>query len=250
MEIVAGDIQKRKKDDPIPSEKYVYLMDQLGNIALTLERYAEAAQLYQVTIDGLALNNIPRNSRKITELFLKMGQIYAIISDYTQAELSFLHVIEVTTAELRKPGPPNRDVVHLNGLAFEGLGKIYVSMGQTENALHMYRYSIEFARRLKEALAVATEAVELSSRNNPMVYQVILCNKATILSEMGELEEAGMLYDEALKIAKKKSDWSTIQEVRENYLLYHGYLRYHGYHGYHGYHDKYVLVTMATNITL
>ena len=53
-------------------------------------RYDEAAQLYQATIDGLALNNIPRNSRKITELFLKMGQIYAIVSDYTQAELSFL----------------------------------------------------------------------------------------------------------------------------------------------------------------
>ena len=39
MEIVAGDIQKRKQDDPIPSEKYVYLLDQLGNIALTLERF-------------------------------------------------------------------------------------------------------------------------------------------------------------------------------------------------------------------
>ena len=55
--------------------------------------YAEATALYLATINGLALNGTDRSSRVITELFLKVGQIYAIMGEAKLAELSFMLVL-------------------------------------------------------------------------------------------------------------------------------------------------------------
>ena len=60
-------------------------------VDIKLFSYSDAVRLYIGTINGLALNGMDRSNRTITELFLKVGQIYAIMGDYKLAELSFMY---------------------------------------------------------------------------------------------------------------------------------------------------------------
>jgi len=235
----------RTKDTPVPSMKIVHLTDLLGNIALQLECYLEAINLYMATINGLALNGVERNNRSITELFLKIAQIYAILGEYKLAEMSFLHCVEVTTMELAEQDIPNNPkVVTLAGLAYEGLGKLYLSMNQPENALNMYKSALQFAENVFEpndpqypvllndlatvyealneydkALEQVEKAIVKAKVCNRLALPTILCNKATILMFSGDLRSARTQYEELLRTCLRTQDHETAREIKANMMI-------------------------------
>lgn len=241
FELLKDDLS-RKRGTPIPNLKIVYLTDQLGNIALQLECYREAIDLYMATINGFALNGIERSNRTVTELFLKIGQIYAILGEFKLAEMTFLHCVGVTTLELSKnDNPKNPRVITLAGLAYEGLGKLYLSMNLPENALNMYHHALQFAETIfhphdpqipvllndlatvyealndyDQALETVEKAISAAKIGNPSTIPSIMCNKATILLFKGELKTARQLYEELVETCKRLYDSETLREVRAN----------------------------------
>ncbi|XP_063693196.1 uncharacterized protein LOC134825046 [Bolinopsis microptera] len=240
-ELLKDDLD-RTKETPIPNLRIAYLTDQLGNIALQLECYKEAINLYMATINGFALNGIERSNRTVTELFLKIGQIYAILGEYKLAEMSFLHCVGVTTLELSKSDEPkNPTVSTLAGLAYEGLGKVYLSMNLPENALNMYKHAFQFAGALFDpndpqipvllndfatvyealdqydmALEKVENAIEKAKVANQAALPSIMCNKATILLFSGDLISARSLYEELLQTCLRIQDYETIREINAN----------------------------------
>lgn len=247
FKLIEGDLD-RKKGDPVPTQDLVNLMDQLGNIAFMLECYPEAIKLYTATINGRALNGIPRSDRMVTELFQKVGQLHALNGDYKWAELSFMHCIQVTTAELSKAKETNEKLdpaaVKIAGSSFEGLGNVYMAMNHPENALHMYKHAIEFAEKVlgkddshvpvllndlaavyealkdfEAALDCIESAIVKAQTSNKVALPIIMCNRATIVMYSGDLKRARELYNDLYTVCNAKGHHEVLREIRSNLAI-------------------------------
>lgn len=223
----------------IDNQELAFLIDQLANIAVQCEDYKTAVTLYKVTVEGFVRLGMCRSDRIITEYLLQIAQLYAVLGENRLAEVGFVHCITVTTHQLSNAAAAkDPDSGRLAGEGYEGLGKLYLRMGETENALNCYKHALGFAEKYSgpmdshipilmqdiskvyETLGRTDEAIEMiyhaelqGQKSQPMFNQRIMYQRAKLLEKIGNLEEAKQVYSEVKDACLARGDQETLLET-------------------------------------
>ncbi|XP_039269985.2 tetratricopeptide repeat protein 19, mitochondrial-like [Styela clava] len=176
-----------------------YVQDQLANLALRFNKLEKAEELFKHVIRNLLDGGIKENDRSIIEISLKLATIYAATNKHDLAISGYNWTIESCRSNLEELKKTKLKTVEQK----EDYDNQFALLGMTLDSYGRYHFAMG---RSKEALEVTKEAKDISIKlfgENDIRTLVLYNDIGSILSQMGNIEEATEILEKVVSIANK-----------------------------------------------
>jgi Nif-specific regulatory protein len=188
-------ISKQEEQSP---DRIAKLCQEMGVLYLRKGKYEKAVEILN---EGLSLCRKPLLARLSAELNTTLGWVYQRRSDYPEAISRFQRSIELLEKENSKE----------LGLALNGLGVVYWTLGEFDKTLNCYHKSLKIFEELKEENSLATVHINLGllsrSRDGSLealdYFEKALCVK----QKYGETADLSFLYNNIALTYENLYEW-------------------------------------------
>ncbi|KAG7525585.1 tetratricopeptide repeat protein 19, mitochondrial isoform X1 [Solea senegalensis] len=226
------------------NQAIIYSYSMMANLAYVQGQLDNAEKLFKVTMNVMLSGGTSQDDNAVIEMSLKLATIYAKQNKAELAEHGFRFCTESLEEKLQKHTEEDeslrKETRLLLGLCLDSRARYRASKLHLKEARDDYETALKICSqeqgethpqtlvlmsdlatildlqgRHDDALALVTQAVDLSRSSGHPDQHILLGNMAGILLHKGRLDDAVQFYHEALSLAQRVGDQDAVDNIQD-----------------------------------